>query len=286
MLEMKTSGALHNWNGDDGFPSLEGQQWHKEKLGIIRDYLTQYAKRLDNRNRSLVYLDIGAGPGLLQLDQHYLPGTPLIALDSKIRFDRYILCERDTKYAQALKVRTNKYFAGENVLILEGDINNTVEKLPQFIPLQDKNSKVSVFCLVDVYSFDVHFDTITWLAELGVDFLFINALPFNEYQNHQLYLNEEREVLNLHMGIPWSQVEDGQEANTDVLFYMSVVKAMEKRMKSLGYHVATMLHRYPDEQAVPFFQSAYCTKNKTLSTLKTEVVRAQHVQTSLFPSEG
>ena len=270
---------------DDGFMRLEVEPWQQQKQQLVQHYLKANYNRLDLRNKNKIFLDIGCGPGLLNVrnSQSTLVGSPLLALGMEEQFNRYIFCDKETSYTSALKVRVNKFFPKENVLILDGDINELIEVLPRYLPHEQGKVANSLLALIDTFSFDVHFETVKWLSELGVDLLFVNAFPHTEHHTYKFYLNEERELLNDFFGTAWAPVAELNEIQNDASFFMLAVKGYAQQLKSLGYKVATSLHQYtPSVGKAPYFQIAYCTKSKLFQTVQKSAALSTNQQINLF----
>jgi three-Cys-motif partner protein len=275
---------LQNQN-DDGFVYAPADSWQSGKQKLIQHYLKANFNRLDLRNKHKIYLDIGCGPGYMKINNtgEKILGSPLMALAMEEQFSRYIFCDQETNYTNALKIRTKKYFPDENVLILDGDINQVIETLPHYLPAKQGKFAVSVLALIDTFSFDVHFETIEWLSEMGVDILFINAFPHTGIHNFRFYLDEQRELLNDFFGSSWARVAELNKVQDDAQFFMLIVKAYMQRLKSLSYKVASSLHKYdPPLGYAPFYQIAYCTKSRLFESVKKEVVKSSNQQIDIF----
>lgn len=275
---------LQNQN-DDGFATAPVDEWQRTKQKLVQEYLKANFNRLDLRNKHKIFLDIGCGPGYSKVEdsEDKILGSPLMALAMEEQFSRYIFCDKETNYTNALKIRTNKYFPDENVLVLDGDINQVIEALPHYLPAKQGKVAVSVLALIDTFSFDVHFETIEWLSEMGVDVLLVNAFPHQGIHNFQFYLDEQRELLNDFFGSSWARVAELNEVKDDAQFFMLVVKAYMQRLKSLGYKVASSLHKYdPSSGYAPYYQIAYCTKSRMFESVKKEVTKSSSQQIDMF----
>jgi len=269
----------------DGFHILNVDKWYFDKLGIIQSYIKAYHDRFDLRNKTKVLLYIGSGPGLVVDDTKEDPkkGTPLSILSSKQQFQRYVFCENNSDYANALKVRIGKSHPDKHTVIVEGDINQTIEKLPPYLPDRMGGSPTAILCIIDLQSFDLNYETLEILASMDVDFLLVNSFVHSEYYDYKFYLEEERETLNAFFGSAWARLAESSELISDTSFFLLVIKAYLEQIKHLGYNVTGTLHKYNLEKApVPYYQVAYCTKSKALKTLKTKVVKDTSKQIELF----
>ena len=277
-----------NLSSVDGFPLLQAEPWYKDKLGIIQSYLKAYHSRFDLRNKTKLLLYIGAGPGIVSFGEDEnieQAGTPLELISDSNEFQRYIFCEKNPEYAQALKVRLGKIQAKRHSMVIEGDINRTIEKLGPYLPEKIGKSPTSILCIIDLQSFDLDSETLEVLAEMDADLILVNSFVHTPYYSYKFYLDEEREQMNAYFGSAWARFAEDSTLQSDTSFFMLVVKAYGEKLKQLGYNVSGTLHKYNLEDAlVPYYQIAYCTKAKSLKKVKTQMVQEAVKQTNLFES--
>ena len=101
--------------------------------------------------------------------------------------------------------------------------------------------------------------------------------------NFNFYLEEERETMNGYFGSSWARLAETAELNSDISFFVLVIKAYLEQIRHLGYNVTGTLHKYNlDKELVPYYQVAYCTKSKALKSLKQKMVEATSKQIELF----
>jgi three-Cys-motif partner protein len=269
----------------DGFSLLEAEKWYFNKLGIVQSYIKAYHKRFDLRNQTKILVYIGAGPGMVITDgtERAFAGMPLKILSCPEQFQRYLFCEKNPEYAKALKVRIGKHHPKKHTVIVEGDINETIEKLSPYLPENMGNSPTAILCIIDLQSFDLDFETLKTLASMDVDFLLVNSYVHTEYYNYNFYLEEERETMNAYFGSSWARLAESGALNSDISFFLLVIKAYLEQIKHLGYNVTGTLHKYGNENAlVPYYQIAYCTKSRALKSLKQKMVQESSKQIELF----
>lgn len=269
----------------DGFPILESNKWYLDKLGIIQSYIKAYHRRFDLRNKTKMLVYIGTGPGMVVTENagKAIAGTPLEILSYPEQFQRYLFCEKNPEYANALKVRTGKYHPKKHIIIVEGDINQTIDKLSPYLPEKIGKSQTAILCIIDLQSFDLDFETLKILAAMDVDIILVNSYVHTEYYNYNFYLEEERETLNAYFGSSWARLAETAELNSDISFFMLVIKAYLEQIRHLGYNVTGTLHKYNIEKAlVPYYQVAFCTKSKALNSLKQKMVKETSKQIELF----
>jgi three-Cys-motif partner protein len=275
----------HKSSSTDGFPIFKTEKWYLDKLGIIQSYVKAYHARFDLRNKTKMLVYVGPGPGMVMANGMVQPrpGTPLEILSSAEPFQRYIFCEKNSDYANALKVRIGKYHPQKHTIILDGDINQTIEKLPPYLPEKIGATATAILCIIDVQSFDINYETMEMLAAMDVDFLLVNSFVHTDYYNYQFYLDEERENLNAYFGSSWARLADSTELTSDTSFFLLVIKAYLQQIRQLGYNVTGTLHKYNLEKApVPYYQIAYCTKSKVLKSLKQKMAEENSKQIELF----
>ena len=271
--------------GTDGFAILETNNWYLDKLGIIQSYIKAYHQRFDLRNKTKMLVYIGTGPGMVVTEKEgqAISGTPLDILSYSEQFQRHLFCEKNPEYASALKVRIGKKFPKKHVVIVEGDINQTIEKLPPYLPEKIGSSQTAILCIIDLQSFDLDFETLKILAAMDVDIILVNAYVHTEYYNYNFYLEEERETMNAYFGSSWARLAETARLNSDISFFLLVIKAYLEQIRHLGYNVTGTLHKYNlDKALVPYYQVAFCTKSKALNSLKQKMVEETSKQIELF----
>ena len=269
----------------DGFPILETNKWYLDKLSIVQSYIKAYHQRFDLRNKTKMLVYIGTGPGMVVTENERKPisGTPLDILSYSEEFQRYLFCEKNPDYASALKVRIGKNFPKKHVVIVEGDINQTIEKLAPYLPEKIGSSHTAILCIIDLQSFDLDFETLKILTAMDVDIILVNSYVHTAYYNYNFYLEEQRETMNAYFGSSWARLAESTELNSDISFFLLVIKAYLEQIRHLGYNVTGTLHKYNLEQAlVPYYQVAFCTKSKSLNSLKQKMVKETSRQIELF----
>lgn len=272
-------------DSQDGFAIAEVEEWQRAKQSLIDIYLKANANRIDLRNKNKLYIDIGCGPGFSKSTDGLGPfvGSPLRSLALEENFSRYIFIDQNPEYLRSLDVRVKKFFPKENVLLLDGNINEVIETLPHYIPAKQGKLMNAPLALIDIYSFDVHFETIRLLSELNVDLLLINAFPQADIHTYEFYLDEQRELLNDFFGFPWARIGELNEIKSDEQFFLLAMKAYAQQLKSLGYNVATSLQKYvPVPGRSPFFQVAYCTRSRLFNKVHKEATSNTVQQIDLF----
>src|SRR5699024_3266412 len=125
---------------NDNFKIPEVRTWSIKKWRLMGAYCDIFTTAMGNIWDQLVYIDLFAGAGFARIkdtDRIYY-SSPLIAMSTPIKFDKYILCEKDPKLFNALKKRVNAFFPELNVDFIKGDSNEKVKLIKEKIPSYSK----------------------------------------------------------------------------------------------------------------------------------------------------
>lgn len=269
---------------DDGFAIEATTSWTFRRNQLIRHYLHVFTVTMERKFDYLVYLDLYAGSGLKRLENgEIISGSPVIALSEPRHFSKYIFCEINKDYSDALKVRVNKYCRQENILVFNGDPNHLIERLAYYIPDSTKKNKVATLCLIDPFSMNIDFETVRILSELDVNFLVVLALPWNSKDSFHFCIDEERELLNAFLGKPWSNYESGMPVSNNEMFFRNLVKYYHQNLRELGYMAKGSFHKMEDTNYdIPFFFCGYYSNTTGTSKIHSEVLKRMSPQVKLF----
>ncbi len=96
----------------DGLPCSEVGSWAEDKYKLLWLYDTLFSTGIKNKWDCRVYLDLFSGPGIVRVrDSNKLTcSSPLLALSVQDKFDKYIFCETNGKYLDALRRRIDLHF--------------------------------------------------------------------------------------------------------------------------------------------------------------------------------
>ncbi len=108
----------------------------RREIQVVGYYATLFANSMKGKWGSRVYIDLfsGAGRARIKDTNRILPASPLLALDVKKKFDRYIFSEKDPDKAAALEERVKRDYPGVDAHVIAGDTNYNVDKIIQLIP--------------------------------------------------------------------------------------------------------------------------------------------------------
>lgn len=268
---------------DDGFSAEQADSWILRKNKVIHEYLQVFTGTMRRKFNYLVFLDLFSGSGLKRIgDNQYTYGSPVLAMDDSNSFSKHIFCEQASTNTDALRVRVNKYFRHKNVVVFNGNPNTMIDRLEYYIPDSTNKHKVSTICLIDPFSMDIEFETVKALADLGVNFLLVLSLPWTRKEYFKTCVNEEREILNAFLGIPWSEVGDNS-INSDKLFFRTMVKSYHQQLQGLGYKAEGSFHKIEESNlSVPFFFTGYYSNTIGTRKVNSEVLKKVVHQVRLF----
>jgi len=270
---------------DDSFSITAAEPWIKEKVGIVRQYLSSFVLNLHGRIDELVFVDLSAGNGLYSLGarKEIFAAPSLMALSLDLPINRYIFCEEDNEQSGVLKIRTNKYFRGKNVIHLEGKPEELIDKLQLYVPQSKGNYKVAVFCLCDPFSLDIPFNIISKLNDLGFSFLIPFTFVLNDHLNYKFYTKEQREKVSRFLG-GFKDIERlEKDLTSNTVFYKRLIHIFENNMLALGLNAATSVHKIDSGlMEVPMYYAGLFSRQFATKAILQDVESARNVQFDLF----
>lgn len=174
---------------DDGLPTRPCGAWTLDKLFWWTRFARIVTSGLSGRTvfpKSLVYVDLFAGPGVLVTKEtkSRKPGSVLLAASTDKPFNRIIACEKDPALAEALRRRLAALGVGSRAVVIEGDCHEQIGNVIREIP---KESLTLAF--IDPEGLHSRFDTLESLANSGnaVDFLILVATEMDFHRNFEQY---------------------------------------------------------------------------------------------------
>ncbi len=124
---------------NDGLIIPEIGKWGERKYRLVGNYCEIFTTGMKNKWGSLVYIDLFAGCGFAKIKEtsRILKSSPLIALSTSHKFNKYIFCEESEEKLDALKTRVNREYPNANVEYVLGDSNSNVSKIISLIPKEN-----------------------------------------------------------------------------------------------------------------------------------------------------
>jgi hypothetical protein len=196
-------------------------------------------------------------------------------------FSKWILCERNPEEVKALKIRVNKNFRNKNVVLLDHPLDELVEKLKLYVPQSKGGYRASTLCLVDPFSFEIHFSLIQKLADLGFNFLIPFTFNLNSRHDHKFYLEEQSEKLKKYAGTKDLGRLQGVQSN--VQFYKHLVRTVQNNMLMLGLNTSLTMHRMDSSiMDLPAYYIGFFSRQISAKAIQREIRDTRHEQLQLF----
>ena len=218
---------------NDGLPCPEVGAWSEDKHRLVFLYNYLFSRGMKNRWDSRVYVDLYSGPGLARVKgtDRLLWGSPLLALQVPDPFDKYIFCESNLEYMDALQKRCGQISPVADVSYVHGDCNDKADEIHHLIP---SGPKVLSSCFVDPFDLSVKFSTIQKIAAKRVDFLVLLALQMDGGRNETHYTNPTNRKLDEFLGnsewrLRWL------DRKISVPFPQFIAEEYAKSMEGMGY---------------------------------------------------
>jgi three-Cys-motif partner protein len=273
---------------DDGlYYGDEVGAWVEDKHRLVSLYETLFSTGMKRKWDVRVYIDLYSGPGMVRVrgTGKLLWGSPLLALQVKDPFDRYIFCESDGTALDALKRRVERLFPNAEACYVHGDCNDVVEEICSKIPAHSRESKVLSFCFVDPYDLSVKFSTIRKISEKFVDFLTLLALGMDANRNLQHYLDPSNQKIDDFLGLPdWRDKWTRQFFSEGVSFPQFLAETYAKQMETLGY-LPVAFHQMKlirsDVKNLPLYHLALFSRHRLAYSYWDDVLKYATSQLSL-----
>jgi three-Cys-motif partner protein len=234
-MSAKPVGPLELGAEDDGLYIPEVGGWSEDKYQLLFRYADLFATSMKNK-WVRCYIDLFSGSGFSRVRDtgRVIISSPLLALQVKDTFDRYIFCDANPRCISSLEERAARLKPTADCIFLNCDVNESVERILSNMPPYGKARKVLSFCFVDPYGMaDIKFDTIRGLAGRFIDFL-INVPTMDPTRNETVYLSTESAVVSDYLGFPsWRDIR--RDGDPRIPFEFFVATLLDRQMKSIGY---------------------------------------------------
>ncbi|HMP99154.1 MAG TPA: hypothetical protein PKC24_05185 [Cyclobacteriaceae bacterium] len=259
---------------EDGLQVTPAEPWFRLKQQVMLKYTAAYVKNMNYRVNELMLVDLYAGNGLHSIGslQNRYADYDLSLLAGAFAFKKFCFCPVGSEDAKALRIRVNRWYKDNNVLILEGDRKDLIKRIKLYIPKSSGSFKVSTFCVVDAFSLKLDFVWFDLLADHNFDFMLVFTFPLNEVQNWKYYLTEEKQTISKFLG-SWNGFEKLQRASTDnVSFYKKLFELHQQDMKLLGYDCLVHTHKLDsDLMRIPFYFTVCFTRSVSAKLMQKEL---------------
>ncbi|MBU1370505.1 MAG: three-Cys-motif partner protein TcmP [Bacteroidetes bacterium] len=252
---------------DDGLLTPEVGPWSDIKYRLIYNYAEMFATGMKHKWDCRVYIDLfaGAGKAKIKNSRRVVNASPLLALNVKDRFDRYIFCEVKSDLMDSLEQRVKKHHGDADIKFVQGDVNLKVDEVIQSIPKPSKSFRVLSFCLVDPFDLSsLDFETIKSLSTYYMDFLVLIACGMDAQRNEKKYLSEGNTVVECFLGNPFWRDDWSDAKCARTSFSAFLVETFSQQMFKLNYKPVnlseTVLVRQPNNRA-PLYRLAFYSRS-------------------------
>jgi three-Cys-motif partner protein len=268
---------------NDGFGITATEPWFKVKVQVLQTYLQTFITHVASRADEIIFVDLFAGGGLFchGHQNEVFPSCGLASLATDWPFSKWILCERNPQEAKALRIRVSKHFKHKNVVILDQPLEELAERFKLYVPQSKGGYKVSTLCLVDPFSFDMHFSVLQKLADLGFNFLIPFTFNLNQRHDHKYYLEEHPEKLRKFVGN--RDLGRLEQVDSNVQFYKHLVRAFQNNMLMMGLNTSLTTHRMDSNlMDVPAYYVGFFSRQISAKAIQRDIRDTRHEQLELF----
>lgn len=263
----------------DGLPVDEIGSWSLEKHNLLGLYGALFSTGMKNRWNLRVYLDLYAGPGHARIrgTEQMVETSPLIALRVPDPFDRYIFCDKDPEFVDALRQRVERDAPGADVRYHVGDCNEIVSDLLADIPQASKARTVLSLAFLDPRGIGgLKFSTLERLSERYVDFIMLLALSMDAHRFQTIYAHEDNPTVDAFLGDSSWRERWEKAASRGVEFRRFLAEEFAKQMESLGCLSTgreTMKEIRSDEKNLPLYHIAFFSRHDRGYTFWRQVLK-------------
>lgn len=252
---------------EDGLDCSDVGAWTEQKHRYVAIYAMQFSSGMKNKWGTLVYLELYAGAGYSRIRDtgRLILGSPLLALQLKDPFHKYIFCEENTRKIEALKSRVQRFAPTANVAYIPGDCNKQVGQIVSEIPMASTSNTVLCLCFADPFDIGLKFQTLQKLSSRYVDFIVLLALHSDANRAYKRYVMEDAVKVDEFLGSrTWRDRWKIAEGN-GVTFPRFLAQEFDASMQNLGY-LHTPLDRMKlvrsDEKNLPLYYLALFSRRQ------------------------
>lgn len=280
-----------------------GGEWSDVKLKALKNYLDAYTAVMKHQPFKVAYIDAFAGAGLreikkiesdsellfdeadfLQEDEDYRHGSPLIALDTQARFDRFIFIEQNVGSLKSLQdqIALRPPELRKKVIIQSGDANECLKEL-----CEKKWQSHRAVAFLDPFALQVKWETIEAIAKTeAIDmWLLFPAMAVNRMlpRSGKIPVTWEKKLTELFGETGWKEVfyqrenslfDDELVSKTPAIFDV-ISEYVTERLASIfsGVNKQPLILR--NRTGSPLFLLCFASGNRKGSKIALKI--AQHI---------
>lgn len=210
-----------------------------EKLELHNYYADIFAAGMRHRWPNLVYVGLYSGAGAAEVEgtDRVVMTSALSVLTQDVPFKHYIFVDRDRRCMEALAARIQSLGLEERVVLIQKDVNESVDDVLSALPDWRTEGGVLTFCFVDPFKVNLNFEVIRRLAYLRIDILLMIPLGYDVRRNWRDYLDKPtmRDRLSEFLGeAEW--IEDWKKLDRSHSEFPRFIQArVNAAMKRLGF---------------------------------------------------
>lgn len=249
---------------------------------MLQSYLQAFIVNTMARADEVVLIDLFAGSGLYSSghQKDVFAGAALTAMHADLPYTRWIFCERDADQLKSLDTRLRRLFPKHDTEILQTNPREP-EKLFSIIPVSKPGKRVAVLCLMDSFSLELPFSTVTKLASMNCSFLMPFTFALNSRMDCRYYATEQAEMLRRYIGD--SSMAKLKDLESNHHFYRRLIRFYQNNMLMAGLNAAMTTHKLDSRMMeLPAYHIGFFSKQFSTRAVVREVKGADQVQYELF----
>ena len=224
---------------DDGLemPDSIGE-WSQQKHRVLYNYAEKFATRMGKKWDNIVYIDFFASAGRAKIGNtnNIVETSPLLALGIPNKFDRYIFCELENRYLQALEARVSSKYPDVDVRFVVGDVNKKTDEILRNLPNYSTTNNVLSFCFVDPFNLkSIQFNTLKVLSKYRMDFLVLIPTGMGPTRSRHDLLRQNNNSVELYLNDANWRNKWHLQKNIDPSFGLFIAGQFSEKMRKLGY---------------------------------------------------
>lgn len=189
---------------NDGLNTPDVHGWAEDKYQHVLNYAQMFVTATKKQWDCRVYVDLFSGSGRSKLVETgvIVPASPVLALELKEPFEKYVFCDLAREKLDALRTRVERDYSGQrDCSFLNRDVNGAVEEVMAAIPTGRQGFRVLSFCFADPCKLkNLHFATIQRLAAKYTDFLVLIPSGMDANRNRVHYEQPDNHTLDDFLG--------------------------------------------------------------------------------------
>ena len=270
---------------NDGLETPEIGCWGKEKYKLVGHYCNIFTSGMKSKWSNLVYIDLFTGAGIAKVkdEEMHLKTSSLIAASIPNKFTKYIVSDENEENIIALKARVQKYnkYEFSKFHFINADCNKCIDDILRCIP---KAKSLLNFCFVDPFKFNVEFNTIRRIANIGrVDFLILLPLQMAGNRNYHNYIDENNKTIDKYIeNDKWREpFLNGTIPKQQFVYFLA--EQYDANMQSIGYKVKDLKKiLIKNTKQVPIYYLAFYSKHDLGNKFFDEIQKTLTPQLNLF----